>query len=71
MNTLENYLVTLKIGAWAAIAGLAVSLVCLLLLAIVVADLAAVKKALRLGPPARHAVPPYPPAPVPPPYQPR
>ena len=66
MNTLENYLVTLKIGAWAAIGGLVISLVCLVMLAIIIADLAAIKKALRVSQPAeRH------PARQAPPRQPR
>lgn len=52
MNSLENYLAMLKIGAYASIGTLIISFICLILLTIVITDLAAVKKALHAGQPA-------------------
>ncbi len=51
MNALESYLETLKIGAYASVGALIISIICLVLLAIIISDLAAVKKALGAGQP--------------------
>lgn len=71
MAALQSYLETLKLGAWASIAGLAVGVVCLVLLLVVLAQLAAIRKALpgAAPRPPMGVTPTYPPFPAPMPGQ--
>jgi hypothetical protein len=68
VNAIEHYLETLNIGAYTSMAGLAIGLVCLVMLGIVISDLAKIKQALGAGPPParHHAGQPYSGAPYPP-----